>query len=124
MALTATKRYNTKEFNFPEGNIPYHEAVYQIAFDNSYAAGPGEAFDFTTVGTDLPAAERFATVHEVLVTPNCAGASAGYHVTYDRVGKVFLVHEEESAAAGGPLPETAGAVDLSSLTVAVLVKGT
>lgn len=86
--------------------------LLKVTFDNSYASG-GESL--------TPASVGLSEIMFVIPQPD-ANALEGYVVQYDYTAQTLMAFVEESAAAGGPLLE-AGAVDLSTLVVRVLVLG-
>lgn len=93
--------------------------IAEVTLDSSYAAD-GEAIDFVTNG-------HFASVDSVNIINADVGNSAGYVVTFDTsADKIVVFRQLDPADTGGAdvaLPEVAAAVDLSAITVTMLVVG-
>ncbi len=62
-------------------------------------------------GVPLPAASQFGFVRAIddLIITGVNGLASDYQVRYDRANHKLQLFEEESVAAGGPLPEADGA---------------
>lgn len=86
------------------------ETVLTAQFDTSYTAG-GEAL--TASDADL------GTLEDVFVRETVT--ESGYVVGYDESAATLKVYE--GGGAGAPLSEVAGATDLSTETVRLLVRG-
>lgn len=106
MALTISR-------NRPANLGNLRARVATVTFDAAYLAG-GELLAPRDVG--------LSDIALVLVQPDGASTGAGYVVRYDYTAGSLRVFNEEAVAAGGPLLEV-GAIDLSGLTVRLLILG-
>ncbi len=113
MAVTINAEYARWVSNDVVGGSVKQFAIYELLMDSVYVDG-GEIVDFTSLAP-------FSAVDAVLLLGWDSGsATVGYVVEYDKaVGGIRVF---DCGADGDPLDEV-GAIDLSAMTVNVLVIG-